>query len=274
MKVGFLLFAYVFSFVGAILLDIRQWCIFITDTGITHKDFCAVKDFRTGELESTEFARAQSCRASTANAGTKLEIKEEAECCPEREHSAICYEPEESRLIIFGGWANRWLNDVWRINVSSIVGPPYATISVEPGLGPVTGNMKVVIKGIGFQDTQGVAVIQFSNDRQSVECQGEIVCDERIHCATPRPIQVVGMSAWDREVRVSIGLEEYTTTKTAYSYFLNTIAEVANFLKDPEVNREIGEDVLNSLCRAVAARVKDFDAHDPGDPLWGIAATN
>ena len=33
----------------------------------------------------------------------KLEIKEDAECCPEREHSAICYEPEESRLIIFGG---------------------------------------------------------------------------------------------------------------------------------------------------------------------------
>ena len=101
----------------------------------------------------------------------------------------------------------------------------------------------VIFSG-GFQDPQGVVGIQFSNDGQSVECQGEIVCDERIHCATPRPIQVVGMSAWDREVRVSIGLEEYTTTKTAYSYFLNTIAEVANFLKDPEVNREISEDVL------------------------------
>ena len=37
-KVGFLLFAYVFSFVSAMILDIRQWCIFITDTGITHKD--------------------------------------------------------------------------------------------------------------------------------------------------------------------------------------------------------------------------------------------
>ena len=43
---------------------------------------------------------------------------------------------------------------------------------------------------------------------------------------------------------MKIGLKDYTTTKTAYSYFLNTIAEVANFLKALEVNREIGEDVL------------------------------
>ena len=28
--------------------------------------------------------------------------------------------------MIFGGWANKWLDDVWQINVSSIVGPPYA----------------------------------------------------------------------------------------------------------------------------------------------------
>ncbi len=89
---GFPLFAYVFSFVSAMLIGIMQWGLFITDTGITHKDFCAVNDFRTGELESTEFSRAQSCRASTANSETKLETKEEAECCPEREHSAICYD--------------------------------------------------------------------------------------------------------------------------------------------------------------------------------------
>ncbi len=52
------------------------------------------------------------------------------------------------------------------------------------------------------------------------------------------------MSPWDCEARVKIGLNDYTTTKTAFSYFLNTIAEVANFIKDPEVNREISEDVL------------------------------
>ncbi len=91
-KVGFPLFAYVFSFVSAMLVGVMQWGLSITDTGITHEDFCAVNDFRTGELKGTEFARARSCRASTANAGAKLEIKEEAECYPECEHSAVCHD--------------------------------------------------------------------------------------------------------------------------------------------------------------------------------------
>ena len=38
---------------------------------------------------------------------------------------------QESRLVIFGGWANKWLDDVWQINVSSIVGPPYAITKAD-----------------------------------------------------------------------------------------------------------------------------------------------
>ena len=30
--------------------------------------------------------------------------------------------PQESRLIMYGGWANKWLDDCWQISVSSIVG--------------------------------------------------------------------------------------------------------------------------------------------------------
>lgn len=41
-KVGFLLFAYLFSFIGAILFGIRQWRIYTTNTDDTHKDFCAI----------------------------------------------------------------------------------------------------------------------------------------------------------------------------------------------------------------------------------------
>ncbi|CAE7236220.1 ODA11 [Symbiodinium pilosum] len=55
----------------------------------------------------------------------------------------MCYDSEESRLIMYGGWANKWLDDCWQINVASIVGPPYAIVHVDPPLGPVSGNQKV-----------------------------------------------------------------------------------------------------------------------------------
>lgn len=60
-----------------------------------------------------------------------LENKANDQRIPPREHAAICYEKEESRLILFGGWSNKWLDDIWQINVSSIVGPPYAVIGIK-----------------------------------------------------------------------------------------------------------------------------------------------
>jgi len=41
-----------------------------------------------------------------------------------RELSSIVYDHKESRLVIFGGWDNRWVSDIWEVNVSNIVGPP------------------------------------------------------------------------------------------------------------------------------------------------------
>eukprot|EP00971_Amphidinium_carterae_P062800 1242975-Amphidinium_carterae.1 len=52
---------------------------------------------------------------------------------------------KEGRLILFGGWANKWLDDSWQINVSSIVGPPYAINAIHPPLGPVTGGQCVKV---------------------------------------------------------------------------------------------------------------------------------
>lgn len=70
-----------------------------------------------------------------------------------RESSSIFYDSNESRVIIFGGWANNWLNDLWALNVSTITGPPYAIFNLKPSLGPLTGKTKVFIDGDGFKDT-------------------------------------------------------------------------------------------------------------------------
>lgn len=36
------------------------------------------------------------------------------------------FEKDDSRLIIFGGWANNWLDDMYALNVGNITGPSYA----------------------------------------------------------------------------------------------------------------------------------------------------
>jgi dynein heavy chain len=56
---------------------------------------------------------------------------------PAREDMAVCYDPKLCRLFFHGGWANRWMEDLWTLNVSPIIGPPYATLSVSPIIGPV-----------------------------------------------------------------------------------------------------------------------------------------
>ena len=45
---------------------------------------------------------------------------------PQREDTAWAYDSRSSSLLLFGGWANCWLGDLLKLNVSSIIGPPYA----------------------------------------------------------------------------------------------------------------------------------------------------
>ncbi|CAE7507956.1 ODA11 [Symbiodinium sp. CCMP2592] len=155
------------------------------------------------------------------------EEKSKAERPHGREHTALCYDAEESRLIMYGGWANKWLDDCWQINVASIVGPPYAIVQVDPPLGPVSGSQKVKISGIGFLSVPGAAVVRFSaaGGRLSVEAQGTVVDDELVECLTPRVEGSIGPR--ECEVRVSIGVKDFTTTVADYHYFLNTIPDMS-----------------------------------------------
>ena len=72
---------------------------------------------------------------------------------PGREYSSIIYDFKNYRLIVFGGWANEWLDDAHGLNVSSIVGPPYAITEIIPNLGQLTGGTPLIIRGVGFKDT-------------------------------------------------------------------------------------------------------------------------
>ena len=135
----------------------------------------------------------------------------------------MLFRSDESRLIIFGGWANKWLDDVWQINVSSIVGPPYAILKVEPPLGPVTGGMFCLVRGVGWASTQGMVIVEFSAGKHSATSQGEVLDDETIRCPTPAVMNTIGPK--ECIVRVQIGARDLTTTTTSYKFFLQSLAE-------------------------------------------------
>jgi hypothetical protein len=62
-------------------------------------------------------------------------VPEDATRPSPREYAAMSYDSRERRLIVFGGWNNGWLNDLYTLDVSKIVGPDYAITSIDPPLG-------------------------------------------------------------------------------------------------------------------------------------------
>ena len=108
-----------------------------------------------------------------------------------REYSAMAYDGKESRLLIFGGWSNGWLNDLYSLNVSKITGPPYAITDIVPNLGQLSGNVPVIIKGVGFKDA-GIKILFTCGktpvdapSKLSIEVQGTFISETEVSCVTP-----------------------------------------------------------------------------------------
>jgi len=68
-----------------------------------------------------------------------------------REDAAWVWDAKSFSLVLFGGFANRWLGDTWRADVSSVVGPGYACLGISPAIGPVAGGTEVTISGLRFR---------------------------------------------------------------------------------------------------------------------------
>ena len=137
-----------------------------------------------------------------------------------RENATIAYDDRDNRLIVFGGWADTWIGDIYALNVSSIVGPPYAITTIEPSLGQLSGNTEVVVKGVGFIDTNNINV-RFSCGKQFIDVQGTYINDNELSCLTPN-FEHIGPK--DAEVRLSIQNRDYSITMANFSYFMNTRA--------------------------------------------------
>ena len=60
------------------------------------------------------------------------------------------YDAKLASLLLFGGWRNMWLGDLWRLDVGRLVGPPYACMGVEPAMGAVSGGVTLTVHGLRF----------------------------------------------------------------------------------------------------------------------------
>ena len=76
-----------------------------------------------------------------------------------------------------------WLDELISLNIGMIVGPPYAIISVDPSQGQLTGNSKLIIKGVGFDE--GLITVRFINQKQYAEAVGTYVTENEISCLSP-----------------------------------------------------------------------------------------
>ena len=187
--------------------------------------------------ESTNFnegqARTFGAYVNTAcylDIGTMAwsEIKPENNEVPTaREYAAISYDTANSRLLVFGGWNNGWLNDMYVLAVNKIVGPSYAITEIDPPLGQLTGGVPVNIKGCGFKD-QTIRIYftvgKLPTDvptKFTLDVAGTYVSETEITAVTPNFEQ---FGPKECTVQLSILGNELTTTFVSYTYFLNTRA--------------------------------------------------
>jgi len=133
----------------------------------------------------------------------------------------MVYDHRESRLVIFGGWSNRWLNDLWSINVSKIVGPPYSISKITPALGPITGKTNIIIEGIGFEDNCTIRLF-FQCGRQIEEAKDiKYVSLSELSATTPN---FTAIGPKEAVVRILMKDGDKSVTFTNFNYYLNTKA--------------------------------------------------
>lgn len=136
----------------------------------------------------------------------------------------MVYDPRLSRLILFGGWANRWFGDLYVCKVGEVVGPPYSIDSISPGFGPITGGTRCTITGIGFSSSGSQATVRFACMKGHQETSGEVRSDTEIVFDTP-PFEKFG--AVPVEGRVGVGGKSLTNAVIKYEYFTVTSCDTS-----------------------------------------------
>ncbi|TYZ58261.1 hypothetical protein PybrP1_007938 [[Pythium] brassicae (nom. inval.)] len=138
-----------------------------------------------------------------------------------RSDTTLAYDDKGSRLLLFGGWANAWLNDLYCLDVSCVVGPPYGVTGVFPAFGPSTGGTALVLDGIDFVNKP--VTVRFACRQGAVDVPGEFVDDHTLHVTTP---DFTAFPPGDVQVRIALLGDSFTTTFQTFAFFAVTHASL------------------------------------------------
>ncbi|CAK4711321.1 unnamed protein product [Aphanomyces euteiches] len=128
-----------------------------------------------------------------------------------RADTAVVYDPASYKVLLFGGWANRWFGDFHILQVNEIVGPPYSVSAIVPASGPITGNSKVKVEGFNF--TGMSANVRFAVSKGFLDVQGSVISPNAIQVTTPNFDKFGPLNT---EVRVALPGESFTNISTSY----------------------------------------------------------
>jgi dynein heavy chain len=132
-----------------------------------------------------------------------------------RADATMVYDGINKRVLLFGGWANRWFNDCYALPVASIIGPPYAVLGVEPAIGPITGGQKIVVRGQGFE--AGAACnVRFLSGKRFADAAGVCLSATEIEVVTP---SYAHFGPGTVDVRMSLRGLPLTITSKPYAFF-------------------------------------------------------
>ena len=141
-----------------------------------------------------------------------------------REDSTIIYHKSQKSLIVYGGWNNEWYDDLYSLSVSTVVGPLYSIIGLEPKMGRISGNQE--IKVFGSKLAAGNIQVFFILGNKYKSQTANYVSDTEAVLTTPAFLE---LGPKEVEVRISIDGDELSTNPAAFTIYLDTKAERSIF---------------------------------------------
>lgn len=131
--------------------------------------------------------------------------------------ATLAFDAKSYKLVLFGGWSNEWLGDIYLLDVGHVIGPPYSVTDLYPSTGPVTGGFAVEIAGYDFVNSTDV-VIRFASkdlDGGTVDVNGEFISQTQLTCTAPDfSMHPTG----EVQVRVALNNDSFTTTFRHFTF--------------------------------------------------------